>query len=541
MKQTSIHSVSLSDKRSLPLQTILCFLILILALSFLIFSLNQKIDTLINADDASELVLGRLLAKENSLISKNWYYSTELRVLNTQVFYALFSKITDNWHSVRMLSYVCLYLVLLVSYYFLCKAIDCQKLFPVSAVLLVLPFSPDYFEFVLQAVYYIPHIVISFLTIYLMEKSLKKRNAVAARVFLFLLAVLAGMGGPRQILLLYIPMLLCACFLFLSACIRNSKSVPDIGLKDFFKAAGPESTRYMVSSLVSFFGAGIGYFLNITVLSSIYSFQSWDTLHFKEFDFSMLGGILNGFLSNFGFTTGNVFEVSPLLSNCVCVFLLVTSIVSIAFLIRHREQNPKAYRLAVLYITSVIVFTLLYLFTDTLYKYRYSLPIIVLFIPLLAAYIKDVRIHIFFKRILVIIFFVVVGLSSLNNYRQRYAIDRTSEYREIVSVLKDGGYLEGHASFWNANILTELSNGEVEVWVFNSANNILDTCKWLQAKEHDTSHPKGKVFLLLSESQLSNNDWKGGIKDTDTVLYHSNAFTVFGFSDYDTLVKEATP
>ena len=44
---------------------------------------------LINSDTASEMILGNELAKNGGLLSKAWYYSTELRVLNTQIFYKI--------------------------------------------------------------------------------------------------------------------------------------------------------------------------------------------------------------------------------------------------------------------------------------------------------------------------------------------------------------------------------------------------------------------------------------------------------------------
>lgn len=41
------------------------------------------------SDDASELVYSRMLAQEGSIISSNWYGSTELEILNTQLIYSL--------------------------------------------------------------------------------------------------------------------------------------------------------------------------------------------------------------------------------------------------------------------------------------------------------------------------------------------------------------------------------------------------------------------------------------------------------------------
>lgn len=57
----------------------------------------------IDSDMSSELVLARLLADEGSLISKNWFYSTELRVLNTQLVFMPLFLVFDNWHTVRVL------------------------------------------------------------------------------------------------------------------------------------------------------------------------------------------------------------------------------------------------------------------------------------------------------------------------------------------------------------------------------------------------------------------------------------------------------
>ena len=39
----------------------------------------------IDADNSSEMVLAKLLAEEKTFLSTNWFYSTELRVLNTQL------------------------------------------------------------------------------------------------------------------------------------------------------------------------------------------------------------------------------------------------------------------------------------------------------------------------------------------------------------------------------------------------------------------------------------------------------------------------
>lgn len=58
--------------------------------------LNARINALLDSDMSSEMVLAQLLAKENAALSTHWYYSTELRVLNTQLLYAFFFKLSNN-------------------------------------------------------------------------------------------------------------------------------------------------------------------------------------------------------------------------------------------------------------------------------------------------------------------------------------------------------------------------------------------------------------------------------------------------------------
>ena len=69
--------------------TIALFL-LISAVLYLIFFMHVRLDRLLNADDSSELVLSRLLSENKEVLSGDWYYSTEIRLLNTQLVYTPF-------------------------------------------------------------------------------------------------------------------------------------------------------------------------------------------------------------------------------------------------------------------------------------------------------------------------------------------------------------------------------------------------------------------------------------------------------------------
>ena len=54
----------------------------------------------LNSDTSSEMVLAKLLANENTLVSRNWYYSTEIRLVYQTIFTMLLFKLfggAGNW------------------------------------------------------------------------------------------------------------------------------------------------------------------------------------------------------------------------------------------------------------------------------------------------------------------------------------------------------------------------------------------------------------------------------------------------------------
>lgn len=57
----------------------------------------------LDSDMASEQILAHQLAQEGGILSPNWYYSTELRVVNTQLVMAPLFRLFSSWHTVRVL------------------------------------------------------------------------------------------------------------------------------------------------------------------------------------------------------------------------------------------------------------------------------------------------------------------------------------------------------------------------------------------------------------------------------------------------------
>lgn len=61
---------------------IVIWLIFIGTVLFLSYFLYTHFNKLVDSDISSELILARQLADEKSIISRNWYYATELHVFS---------------------------------------------------------------------------------------------------------------------------------------------------------------------------------------------------------------------------------------------------------------------------------------------------------------------------------------------------------------------------------------------------------------------------------------------------------------------------
>ena len=116
----------------------------------------------LDADMASEQLLANLLAQEGGVMSTNWYYSTELRVLNTQLVMAPLFRQFPSWHTVRVVGSVVLILLYLAAWFWFGHSAKLKYSGLLGAGLLVLPYGALYRQYVLEGLYYIPHIANSF-------------------------------------------------------------------------------------------------------------------------------------------------------------------------------------------------------------------------------------------------------------------------------------------------------------------------------------------------------------------------------------------
>lgn len=491
----------------------------------------------LNADDSSELILANLLSSEKSVLSKNWYYSTEIKLLNTQLVFAPLFLIFKNWHSVRVIGAVEVLMIMLISAYFLGKQLELKKAnLLIFLCCLMLPFSGEYLVFVLTRSYYVPYIVISFVTLAILLKTVNeddKKKYVLLTIINGNLALVAGLGGLRQILVLYIPLFFAGLFL-----LYHDDLIFENAEANKFENGGKNSKLFIQSLLLNIF-AGVGYILNIKVLRHFYSFSSFNEIKFTGFNIDNFFSVFNGFLYSLGYRDDVKVFSGALIQNVTCFVVWFFAIYSMVDVFKSKNITWIDRFITVFFTAEIFIFWGLYTFTDFGHTARYNLPIIVFVIPVVLCLFQrriDVVGNTMFRRMGVLLVFAILCSGLMNYNRPEYKTH--NELEDIAAILIDGQYDYGYATYWNTNVLTELSDGVIEMHGWKpdaySIQDVNEPHRWLQLKKHDYETPRGKVFVLFDSSEKDSfiaQQVSGG-----DVIYSSDNYIVFGFDSYNDLM-----
>ena len=542
-----------SHDRNDRIFTVASFVLFCLCFCFLFWFLNVNLERFLNSDDTSELMLAKMLADENRLITPNWFYSTELRVFNTQILYAFLFKFFNNWHKIRIVSDILLTLTMLVSAYWLFRVFKLKKYAWLGLTILLIPTSVHYFEIVLKGAYYYPHIVISILTVAILEslRNLKGKKLLSFILItiLCLLAFLSGLGGPRQILIIYLPVLAADIILLILNSIENYKN-GEKSIGKCVKASIAAGSAPLLGSVPAFIFGLAGYIINSTVLHLYYDYYSY-TINFKSFNINRLRDVIAFYFINFGYTEGKIFSFN-LVHNIVCFVWFALFVVSLVVGLK-RKKNDLYFRFSLLTLASYLVYVLVFVFSDIVFKDRHSLVLLWMTIPCIFFLFEEIRNKFNMRYIPVVMFCGLILITGACRYKTLSERDDLAELKKIAVFLTENGYKDGYATFWNGNVLTELSNGYLDVWIssdeLNEGENNDRTFEWLQKKSHVYAHPEGKVFWVLSEAQRRDSrlikyvsdqhiiyetpeDVNWDVFDSDKLV---KRFYVYGFSSYDEL------
>lgn len=501
----------------------------------LCFFLNRYTVYTLDADASSELVLAKHLADAGGgILSKNWYYSTEIRLLSEQLPFELMFFFTENWHIVRLGGTLILTALFLISLYYFCRETDSKQHFPLLAAIMLLPLSRTYFDFFLKFTYYTQYVVIGFVVIAagIQFATGEGRKKYLAASLATLLSLAAGMLGFRLLLTLYIPLVL-AVLLFL-----------------WLNKAPPLSKKLLAGTGVLTGAALIGCVINQAVLVKQYTFHDYTTLSFNGFSLRGVEKTLGGLLNLLGYRAGEPVFSQALLPSALSGLLLLLCFYCAGYILCHRDKFSAAQQIAAYYyIFAVLVLCLLYCLTDMQYMSYHSIQAAVHGLPLIFICLGNRELYGKAGRGILLgltCFALVCGALQYNDMRKE---DKTRALREAAQFLAESDYTEGYASFWIGNLATELSNGAVDMWVWNDIGlaeleDPNEIVPWLQSKAHDDPPAAGKVFILLTANEAYYCPFTQNFTEDNVIFRTANyepgaidEYIIYGFDSYDEMRK----
>ncbi len=497
----------------------------------LLFAISWYLyEYLINSDMAAELILGKLLAKNNEILTKEWCYSTEIRVIYMSHVAAFFFKFCNNFKIVRMLTNVTLWTILFASLSYFFMVIQNKKSFIVGASFFLLPVSINWLLFVLFGGFYTFQIVgmlLYFAWLYRLEYTEVSRMSRIRYIFLMVvISGVMGLAGPRGILIILVPH---GCYVIWK--ILQTKKV---------------MIREILPILCTTFAYGICFLVNMCIFGRTYSFMNHATMTYCNYPvmhkiIDQMSSMVEYLLKLIGFQGGVPLFSLAGFSNFICVTCLVFSFVWIVQRIREFNQlDKKCKYLIILFLGSMGVNVFFNVFIDYKYEPRYYLSSYVLLVCAVYIWICQKKIYknsVFkvFGIIMILILCinsVMLGMDyyHLNTKTENENPSNKEELLQVTEYLKENHYELGYSGFWCGDVITELSNGKISFAYYNYGEG--KCYPWLTERKNvvASSSRKKKRFGLFSTAEYETFG-SGFIETTGSnVVYSNDSYYVVDFS-----------
>ncbi|WP_417065112.1 hypothetical protein [Gemmiger sp.] len=491
---------------------------------------------IVDSDLASEMILSDLLNKEGTIISHNWFYSTELKVVNLQWFYRLGLLIFPNdWHLARTFGMaITLALFAAAMLFFVkCAGLGRAGLWMVGTLLW--PFGQHYLVYAIYGGYYLVYTFFYMLVLALVLRSLNadKKHCALQWVLACVITAVAGMNGVKQLMVFHAPLCLAAAILLVLA-------LHSCGKTDWKAAldACRKEVRLLAASLVTAMAAAAGYFVSNAVLSRMYDFKSYNFIIWnRDEDWFTLDRILMDFFHEFGYENGSgVFHFGGiaaavgLLLGCWMFFCIVRLLLRLDKL----ERNDKLLVLLLVAMLAVCGVAYTYFHEYYLYFWLMNMPVA---IAVMAVEIKTEDFHILGARQLLgvglAVCFTLCAVSTVRQ-EQEHPYLAHKGLNTAAEWLVDNGYTQGYSTFWNGNAMTELTSGKLEVWTLQSLDRD-DVPNWLQPKSHLTTDPEHPFLLIDTETDGPAENAKLIQYGDCTEVYNDGRYVIYDFADADAL------
>lgn len=544
MKKLSVSS------RKLSLTEWLWLAVLLVMFAFNVYMLWTTAHHLVDSDCASDLVLAKHLNETGSLLSTDWYYSTEFRVLNNHLVFAPLFSLFSDWQMVRFVGSVLMELILLASYGFLTKQAGLnRKAFLIGSALLLAPASLKYAAMVLVHSYYIMYISIGFLLAGLLlavQRAMRMRKTgwmAWYAVCLLLLAFGSALNGFRQVASTHAPLVLLAAIWAHRA---------------YDKKSGREALWTMLWAGAAFVSGLVGLLCN-TALHRVFSFSDHTAIKMSITSAERLMFTIGEFLELFGYQE-QVLLVSKagILSVAGVIVALYCSLHSVRAVLRREDSRAIGIKLfESMFACSMCVVVLIFVLTKFNYSANiYFVPFLVWYAPLLAAMAttqpdKEQEAEPLYrcfpswltlKRLVAYAMCTICLANGIINlycysrpevYDESYAGENCVHLQAMSDYLMSEDYDLGYTGFWTGNVITEMSDGTLRMIPMQNMDEHEDWTyyNWLTTESLRSEEAKKPFMLLKTEEEAD-------LENSRLKPYLQKAYEADGYSIYDIMDLE---
>lgn len=497
------------------------------------------------SDAASELLLAEEIAYEGNLVfADNWYYPTELYVLRNQLILVPLFKITGNYRTTYVFyEFIVIIILILVTCFFLRSFHRCKENIALGVLLLLIPYgsyrrySP--FSIFLGVGYYLFFIIFSFLFIglYFRAKECGKRKIRwLITSVLAIISLVMGCCGIRYLLLLVMPLCIYEVFFSLAPMLRNICSIK-LYFQQIVSWLIKESKILWV--LTGYLLGGVIY---ARVLYVRYGGRTYTSIKISDYNVMLerIRQLFAGVLEFTGFTMdgGKLISVMGVFHILALIYMIYLIYLYVKQMKESSEKDTYLYFLLVQYILNIAVLIITdnkdmgatnryewlsmmgFLFMPTFWleqkeKRTFNQKVIAILACLMILLANDVNLILSYSpNSNIVIQYNEKGLNSLHRNAS------PDERQGYLDFLRDNEYNCGYATFWNAQVSTVLSGGEIHV--FNIINDeVYSPHNWQIQKEQ----PIGEFILLLNSEEAEREEQ--GFPIIGKEVFRDNKFVVY--------------
>lgn len=474
-----------------------------------------------DSDMASELLLAKECYLHKTFLPRSWNYSTEIRMLNTQIFTAPLFIFTKNLNSIKAVSAFIITLLLPLSLWFLLNELKIKTSWikALSLLLIFAPWSDFMWQYVQYGSYYIPHIALAFCYIALFisitynKQDISEKKYKIMLVLFLALSFISGLSGIRYILYFELPLIITILGLKVSNLFKTNTT---FDFKNFF--INDKECHFSIVSLIL---GGFGYVCNNLILARIYSFSDFNTTAFTHIGDVKFEDVHNAIMEILGYRN-NVSVFTPSGVNNVLLYVGIVFFLISLFKFLKKTENTT-HKTFVLFTIVLFVFNS-FIFINTEYIARYFILILAFVFPCISLFLDSECVSVIHKYFVGLCFSVVVISNSFIVFEGSLCSKGNYDKEAVAKFLNENKYDSGYATFWNANVFNFLTNDKLQVanlyrYKDGDTKKITDhfKCdKWLTPNSYykDNFGHNDKVILIVTsleyEESINANVFKNG-------------------------------